>query len=161
VDLVDLDLVSLVREAALAWTEPARQAGQALSVQTPEHPVPARADPVRTRQVLDALVGNAVRVTPAGRPVVLAARLDPDSDTPVLEVRDGGPGLTDADLPVAFDQGVLRDRYEGVRPGGSGLGLALVDRLARRMGGTVEAGHAPEGGARFTLRLPAVTGPSA
>jgi two-component system sensor histidine kinase BaeS len=152
VDLVDLDLAPLVREAALAWTEPCRQAGQHLRLELPDRPVPARADPVRTRQVIDALMGNATRITPPGCPIVLAAHLEPDG-TPALQVRDGGPGLSDDDLPVAFDQGVLRDRYEGVRPGGSGLGLALVDRLARRMGGAVSAGHAPEGGACFTLRL--------
>jgi two-component system sensor histidine kinase BaeS len=153
VDLVDLDLAPLVREAAVAWTEPCRQAGQPLRVEVPQTPVPARADPVRTRQVIDALMGNATRITPSEQPIVLAAHLDEDG-VPVLQVRDGGPGLSDDDLPVAFDQGVLRDRYEGVRPGGSGLGLALVDRLARRMGGAVSAGHAPEGGACFTLRLP-------
>lgn len=70
-----------------------------------------------------------------------------------MQVRDGGPGLTDDDLPVAFDSGVLRDRYEGSRAGGSGIGLALVERLVRRMGGQVVAGHAPEGGAAFTATL--------
>jgi two-component system OmpR family sensor kinase len=75
----------------------------------------------------------------------------------VLEVRDGGPGLNDDDLPVAFEQSVLYERYRGVRKVGTGLGLAIVDRLVRRLGGTVEAGHAVEGGARFTVRLPAET----
>jgi signal transduction histidine kinase len=75
--------------------------------------------------------------------------------SPRLQVRDGGPGLAEEDLPVAFDQGVLRDRYSGSRPGGSGVGLALVDRLVRRMGGSVLAGHAAEGGASFTVTLPA------
>jgi two-component system sensor histidine kinase BaeS len=74
-------------------------------------------------------------------------------------VRDGGPGLSDDDLPVAFDPGVLRDRYEGTRPGGSGIGLALVERLVRRMGGDVAAGHAPEGGASFTVALPGAPAP--
>ena len=115
----------------------------------------AVADPARARQVVDALLSNAVRVTPAGRPVIVAVLTLPDA-TPALQVRDGGPGLADDDLPVAFDQGVLRDRYEGVRPGGSGLGLALVERLTRRMGGTVSAEHAPEGGASFTVTFSAV-----
>jgi two-component system sensor histidine kinase BaeS len=154
IDPVDLDLVELVTQAARAWQEPCRQAGVVLVTEAPSQPVPARADPVRARQVLDALVGNAVRVTPSGQPVVLAAGTD-EQGRPRLQVRDGGPGLSEEDLPVAFDQGVLRDRYQGVRPGGSGVGLALVDRLARRMGGTAVAGHAPEGGASFTVTLPA------
>jgi two-component system sensor histidine kinase BaeS len=73
----------------------------------------------------------------------------------VVEVRDGGPGLTDDDLAVAFEPSVLHERYRGLRPVGTGLGLAIVGRLAELLGGRVEAGHAPEGGARFTLRLPA------
>ena len=48
----------------------------------------------------------------------------------------------------------LYERYKGIRAVGSGLGLALAERLVRRLGGTIEAGHASEGGARFTVRLP-------
>jgi two-component system sensor histidine kinase BaeS len=70
-------------------------------------------------------------------------------------VRDGGPGLRPDDLPVAFERGELYRRYRGVRQVGTGLGLAIVQRLVQRQGGTVEAGHSPEGGARFTVRLPA------
>jgi signal transduction histidine kinase len=72
----------------------------------------------------------------------------------VLEVRDGGPGFTDDDLAVAFERGALYERYRGVRKVGSGLGLALAARLVARLGGQIEADHAPEGGACFTVRLP-------
>jgi two-component system sensor histidine kinase BaeS len=71
-----------------------------------------------------------------------------------VEVRDSGPGLTLDDVSVAFEPGVLHERYRGVRPVGTGLGLALVGRLAVGLGGAAEAGVAPEGGARFTVRLP-------
>jgi two-component system sensor histidine kinase BaeS len=83
--------------------------------------------------------------------VVIAVR---DGPGPVLEVRDGGPGFTDADLPVVFERGALYERYKGVRKVGSGLGLALAHRLVTRLGGRMEAGHAPEGGARMTVHLP-------
>jgi two-component system, OmpR family, sensor kinase len=62
--------------------------------------------------------------------------------------------LSEADLAVAFERSVLYERYRGVRQVGTGLGLAIVGRLVARLGGTVEAGHAPEGGARFTVVLP-------
>jgi signal transduction histidine kinase len=68
-------------------------------------------------------------------------------------VRDGGPGFAPDDFAVAFERGVLHSRYAGRRPGGSGIGLALISGLVTRMGGTVEAGPAPEGGARFVIRL--------
>ena len=73
----------------------------------------------------------------------------------VVEVRDSGPGLAPEDLPVAFEPGVLHERYRGSRPsGGQGLGLAIAAGLVRRMGGTIAAGTAPEGGAAFTVTLP-------
>jgi two-component system, OmpR family, sensor kinase len=87
---------------------------------------------------------------------VLAVRHERDAYGRVLvvaEVRDGGPGLSDADLAVAFDRSALYERYRGVRRVGTGLGLAIVHGLVIRIGGTIEAGHAPEGGARFTIRL--------
>src|SRR5262245_25193206 len=72
----------------------------------------------------------------------------------ILEVRDGGPGFTEDDLAVVFERGALYERYKGVRKVGTGMGLALAARLVHRLGGTIEAGHASEGGARFTVRLP-------
>jgi two-component system sensor histidine kinase BaeS len=75
----------------------------------------------------------------------------------VVEVRDGGPGLTDDDLRVAFDQGALYERYRGVRQVGTGFGLAIVHRLCARLGATVTAGHAPEGGASFRVEIPYAT----
>jgi signal transduction histidine kinase len=104
---------------------------------------------------VDGLCENALRVVPQGAPLVLAVRADADAG--VLEVRDGGPGFTDDDLAVAFDRGALHRRYRGIRKVGSGLGLALAARLVHRLGGTIEAGHAPEGGARFTVTLPYTT----
>ncbi len=110
-------------------------------------------DPLRLRQILDGLLENALRVTPVGAPIVLAVR----REGPVImtEVRDGGPGLTGEDLAVAFERSALYDRYRGVRQVGTGLGLAIVHGLATRLGASVEAGHAGEGGARFTVRMAA------
>ena len=72
-------------------------------------------------------------------------------------MRDGGPGLAPEDYAVVFDRGVLHERYRGHRPvGAGGVGLALVHGLVTRMGGTITAEPAPEGGACFTVALPAV-----
>jgi two-component system OmpR family sensor kinase len=91
-------------------------------------------------------------VTPAGEPIVFAVR--PAGTGIEVQVRDGGPGLTPDDCKVAFDRSALYDRYRGLRRVGTGVGLALVAGLAGRLGGTAEAGRAPEGGACFTVRLP-------
>lgn len=149
---VPADLHDVLRDAAGAWTPRCAAAGVTLRPEDPGVPVPARTDPGRVRQIVDALVENALRVTPADGVIVVALRTTPG--TAELEVRDSGPGLTDDDLAVAFDRSALYQRYRGVRPSGTGLGLAIVHRLATHLGGTAEAGHAQEGGARFTVRIP-------
>jgi signal transduction histidine kinase len=146
---VPVDLAALVRDAAESWRPRCEAAGIDLRVELLDGDVPVHTDPGRIRQVVDGLLENAMRVLPAGAPLVVAARAPG-----VVEVRDGGPGFTDEDLAIAFERGALRQRYEGVRKVGSGLGLALAAGLVRRLGGTIEAGHAPEGGARFTVTLP-------
>jgi len=149
---VDLDLVALVREAAQVWERRCATEGVPFFVEVQADVLPVSVDPQRLRQAVDGLLENALRVTPRGAPVVLAVRAE--GATAVLEVRDGGPGLTDDDVTVAFERSVLFERYRGVRQVGTGLGLAIVARLVGRMSGAVEAGHAPEGGARFTIHLP-------
>ncbi|SHG32197.1 Signal transduction histidine kinase [Jatrophihabitans endophyticus] len=152
VDLARVDLVALAGDAARVWQDRCAAAGVEFRLEAAAAELPARTDAVRVRQVLDGLFDNALRVTPAGRPVVLAVRTEPGAA--VAEVRDGGPGLAPDDLAVAFEQGALYERYRGERRVGTGLGLAIVHGLVTRLGGTVEAGHAAEGGARFTVRLP-------
>ncbi|WP_112724995.1 sensor histidine kinase [Micromonospora noduli] len=153
---VPVDLTQLAVDAEPTWSGRCAAVGVPFRVETPGQPVPAYTDPGRIRQVLDGLLENALRVVPPGSPVVLAVRpvgADP-AHGGVLEVRDGGPGFTDDDLAVAFERGALHERYRGVRKVGSGLGLALAAGLVRRLGGEIAAGHAPEGGAAFTVRLP-------
>lgn len=149
-DLGPVDLTELARQASAVWQQRCGEAGVTFAAELPEHPVVVHADAGRVRQVLDGLAENALRVTPEGRPVVMAVR-----PPGTLEVRDGGPGLAAEDLAVAFERSVLYERYQGVRRVGTGLGLALVGTLVRRMGGSAEAGTAPEGGASFTVRFPA------
>ena len=148
-ELSDVDLVSLVQDAATVWERRCAEEGVPFRLVLPSSPVVVRTDAGRLRQVVDGLAENALRVTPAGRPIVF------EVTGRSVEVRDGGPGLTAEDLPVAFDRSVLYERYRGVRQVGTGLGLALVGALVTRLGGTAEAGHAPEGGARFRVTLQA------
>ncbi|GAA2747256.1 HAMP domain-containing sensor histidine kinase [Terrabacter aerolatus] len=151
------DLVALGRGVESVWSRRCAAVGVPFTYAPAAADVWTVTDPARVRQLVDGLLENALRVTPSGRPIVVEVRREPGAD--VVEVRDGGPGLTDDDLGVAFEPSVLHERYRGIRPVGTGLGLAIVGRLAHVLGGTVEAGHAPEGGARFTLRLPHVTPP--
>jgi two-component system, OmpR family, sensor kinase len=149
-DMAAVALEPVVRSAAEVWHARCHARGVAFSLDVTASPT-VWADARRLRQVIDGLMENALRVTPAGRPVVLAL-------SSVLEVRDGGPGLAAEDYPVAFDRGVLHARYQETRPVGTGVGLALVHGLVTRMGGTIKAGPAPEGGAAFTVTLPTSPG---
>ncbi|MFG3706955.1 response regulator [Micromonospora sp. NPDC047670] len=137
----------------LAGTEVCRRL-RAAGDWTPVIFLTARDDEVD--RVVGLELGADDYVTPPGAPVVLAVRAagaDPAVGG-VVEVRDGGPGFTDDDLAVAFERGALHQRYRGVRKVGSGLGPALAAGLVRRLGGEIAAGHAREGGAAFTVRLP-------
>lgn len=151
------DLARIGREASEVWASRCAASGVGFIADIPDTSVPTFTDPMRVRQVIDNLAENALRVSPEGSVIVLAVR----NEWPwaVLEVRDSGPGLTGDDLAVAFEPGTLYERYRGVRPVGTGLGLALVGRLARSLSGVAEAGRATEGGARFTVRLPSADRP--
>ncbi|MFM8155095.1 MAG: histidine kinase dimerization/phospho-acceptor domain-containing protein [Actinomycetes bacterium] len=155
VNPAETDLDELVADAALVWADRAARHDVELRVERPGSPLLITTDPMRARQILDNLAENALRVSPAGSVIVLAVRAAESGA--ILEVRDSGPGLTDDDVSVAFEPGVLHERYRGVRPVGTGLGLALVGKLAGGLGGSAEAGTAAEGGARFTVHLPAAT----
>ncbi len=147
----DTDVAALLGDVYAAWHDRAAREQVTLVLEGERHPVTVVADPQRLRQAIDGLLDNALRVTPAAGTIVLDLTV---GDTVDIAVRDSGPGLTDDDLLVAFDRGALHERYRGRRHVGTGLGLALVDRLVRRQGGSVAAGHAAEGGASFVIAMP-------
>lgn len=147
-----VDLVPVISAVHAAWQPRCTAHGVPLKVTGPGSPLMVRTDAGRVRQIVDGLLENALRVVPPGQPIVVELSAAPG--VAVVQVRDGGPGFTDDDLAVAFQRGALHQRYQGVRKVGSGLGLALAAGLVRRLGGTIAAGHAPEGGACITVRLP-------
>ncbi|MDQ1513482.1 MAG: two-component system, OmpR family, sensor kinase, partial [Microbacteriaceae bacterium] len=151
--LTTIDLADLAASTLEAWRARAEGLGVRISLDVPDGPVAAHGDARRVRQVLDGLVENALRATPADGRVTLNAVSAPARAS--VGVEDSGPGLTDEDLADAFTRGILRERYRETRDVGSGLGLSIATRLAARMGGRVIAAHASTPpGARFTLELP-------
>ncbi len=151
-DRSPVDMQRFAHDAGQVWEDRCSRDGVLFHLEPPDEPLETVTDPLRLRQIVDNLAENALRVTPAGAPIVLAVRRE--REQVVVEVRDGGPGLTTDDMSVAFVPAELHSRYHGVRKVGTGIGLALVGSLATRLGGTAEAGHAAEGGARFTVRIP-------
>lgn len=147
-----VEIGRLLDQAVDAWRGRARTLDVALKALPPAAGLAVASDAQRVRQLIDGLVENALRVTPARSTVSIAARKFGTSV--VIEVRDGGPGLSPDDLAVAFERGALRARYRDIRPVGTGLGLSIAARLVSRLGGTIAAGNAPGGGAIFAVSLP-------
>ncbi|GGT00267.1 ATP-binding protein [Nonomuraea spiralis] len=143
--LNEVDVAELVHATlrARGWSD---------SVQTELPPeVTARLDPRRMDVILANLVGNALR---HGEPPV-SVRLSSGPRWIELEVRDHGPGLEEAVLPHVFDR-FYKASAARARSEGSGLGLAIARENARLHRGDLTVANAPDGGARFTLRLPRV-----
>jgi signal transduction histidine kinase len=141
-----VDLAVVAREAEERLRPRAREAG--VEVRVEGGPAPATADHGRTLQVVSNLLDNAIRVSPEGGTVAITA--GPGE----LQVADGGPGIPEADLPRAFERFHLRSRAGKGSGDGAGLGLAIVRELTEAMGGTATVENLPDGGARFTIRLP-------
>jgi two-component system sensor histidine kinase BaeS len=147
---VQVDVGALLDHVRTAWSAKATSLQVSLSV-SGTTPTPVAADPQRLRQVVDGLVENALRATPAGGRVAVTVRPAPGSY--VVDVSDTGPGLAPEDLDVAFDRGALHAKYRQTRPVGTGLGLSIAARLVARMGGTLTAANGASG-AVFTVHLP-------
>jgi len=146
-----VDVVSVLAAAAAAWRAAASSGGVVVELAASE-PVMVTTDGARLRQLVDGLIENALRVSPSGSRVALSARSG--GGGAVIDVADGGPGLTAEDAAQAFERGVLRERYRDARPVGSGLGLSIASRLVERMGGTISAHGATGGGAVFRITIP-------
>ena len=152
-DIGDVDLRDVLNAAATGWAATAAGVGVRLRVETPDTPVIARLDAARLRQVVDGLLENALRVSPADSQVRMTAFVD--ATGPEIVIRDEGPGLTPEDAAHAFERGHLHERYRNSRPVGTGLGLSIAARLIARMGGRVTAHAVLGSGAEFRIRFPA------
>ena len=109
------------------------------------------ADPAKLHDALRNLVENAVNYSPEQAEIRLDAVRAGGSC--VITVKDSGPGLPSGDLTRVFERFYRVDKSRS-RPG-TGLGLAIVKHLVELHGGTVVAANRPEGGAVFTVTLPA------
>lgn len=113
-------------------------------------------DPGRMTQVLTNIIDNALRHTPEGGRIVLAAR---ETDEAVeLSVQDSGPGLSVEDIDRIFDRFYRTDTARQRQDGGSGLGLAIAKSIVQAHGGQLSAESKPESGLKVIIRLP--TNPS-
>ena len=150
-----LDLAALVHDLVLLNRPTAAAKGLELSAHVDSVLEDCRgaaiADPARARQVLAALVGNAVKFTVRGR---VEVRLSLAADHRIaVAVADTGPGLGEDELAAAL-RPFERIARTSAGSSGAGLGLPLAGQLARLMGGELRAESAPGVGSCFTLELP-------
>ena len=146
----DCDL-SEIAEGALAEVRPV--AGDHEISISSGGPVKVDGNPDELHRMVVNLLDNAVRHTPGGTEVTLSVAQE--NGRALLEVSDDGPGI-----PQELEDQVFGRFVRGAGPAdraggdGTGLGLAIVDAVATSHGGNAEAGSSPQGGARFTVRLP-------
>jgi len=112
------------------------------------------ADERRLKQVLVNLLANAVKFTPEGGKVGLEVRGDPARGSVTFTVWDTGIGIAAENLPRLFQPFVQLDNSLNRQHAGTGLGLALVMRLAKAHGGGVAVESTPGQGSRFSVTLP-------
>ncbi len=110
------------------------------------------ADPERMAEVLDNLLGNAVKFTPAGGRIALRTRVE--GGRGVLDVEDTGMGIASEDLPRIFDRFYRSARSIRLATPGTGLGLAIALSLVEAQDGVLGVRSEPGAGSTFTVGLP-------
>jgi PAS domain S-box-containing protein len=148
----EVDLRLLLSGAAELLCQRAYDKGVEIStVVAPQVPHLIRADEGRLRQVINNLMGNAVKFTEHGGICVVASLVDGSLR---VEVRDTGVGVAPAKHQAIFDEFVQADSSHARKFGGTGLGLAISKRLVNSMGGDIGVDARPGGGSCFWFNLP-------
>ncbi|MDO8772383.1 MAG: sensor histidine kinase [Burkholderiaceae bacterium] len=165
ISLAMVDVAALAREVAREWTPRAVAAGVDLGFEGVDSLL-VRGERVLLREALSNLIDNALRYavgtvgadgTASAQPgredavrVTLRVHPDPQAGCSVVEVEDNGPGLTEQDMSHAFE----RFWRASELPGGCGLGLAIVQEIARQHGGTAQAVAVAPHGLKVRISLP-------
>ncbi|ACU36252.1 PAS domain-containing sensor histidine kinase [Actinosynnema pretiosum subsp. pretiosum] len=147
--LAEVDVAGLLAEAEHDHANPAESAGIELVVEPVDGPK-VRGDAVRLSQVLDNVIGNALKFTPAGGRVRVRSQVDPTGW--LITVSDTGIGIPAADLPDLFD--VFRRAGNSTGVPGSGLGLSICRQIMALHGGNIRVRAAEGRGTTVELTLP-------
>ncbi|WP_433172783.1 sensor histidine kinase [Actinoallomurus sp. CA-150999] len=148
---VDLTRLAVDAVAGTRAVEPDRP----IDLETADEAV-VLGDAMRLRQVLDNLLANVRRHTPAGTPATV--RIGVADDQVEIAVIDHGPGLTEDQCERVFERFYRTDRSRSREHGGAGLGLSIVAAVTEAHGGTVAVTSEPDEGTTFTVRLPRAPG---
>ena len=147
--VIPMDLAVMAQEVIALYAQ--ELDAKAMSVEARLHAAPICADPDRIRQVLLALIDNAMRYAP-GRGLVIETGMA--AGMSLLSCRDYGPGFPVDALDRAFEPFWRAEDSRARDKGGSGLGLSVVRTIAVAHGGRVEASNMNDGGACVSVFLP-------
>ena len=155
---VAVNVKALTNETLDGFRQAIKEARITILTDLPEKEVTLQADPYALRQALGNLIRNALEAMPDGGELAVRVRLEgvePGGAVGVgarmveISVQDSGPGIPAEEIDRIFTPFFTR------KEGGTGLGLALVQKTVLALGGRVVAGNREGGGACFTIRLPA------
>lgn len=168
-----LDLAPVLYELAEEVGPLVEAAHLALRVDVPPHLPTVAVNPESIRSAVRNLLDNAIKYTPAGGTITLAAWAErsapfhpspssrrpqhadhPEGPAVAIQVRDTGQGIPPEHLPRIFERFYRVESTRSQRPGGAGLGLSLVQAIVTAYGGRVTVQSEPGRGAVFTLYLP-------
>ncbi|MGE5073919.1 MAG: sensor histidine kinase [Anaerolineae bacterium] len=151
-DRENASLTDLISDTLESFSELAARKGVAISGQADPSIDPVFMDTMRIGRVLDNLIANALRHTPAGGAIdVRASRADSKVE---VSVSDTGEGIQPDDLPNVFDSFYRGEKSRSRLTGGSGLGLAIARGIVRAHGGEISVQSQPGRGSRFSFTLP-------
>ncbi len=145
-------LADLISDTLESFSALARERGVTLAGAVAPGVDPVTVDAPRIGRLLNNLIGNALRHTPAGGWVKVSA--EREGAQVRLTVADTGEGISPADLPHIFERFYRGEKSRSRDTGGAGLGLAIVRGIVRAHGGDITAESQPGAGTTFHIRLP-------
>jgi PAS domain S-box-containing protein len=150
------DLTAVVREVADSFKPQAQTKAIELALNLPDHGASLVTDPARLRQVVGNLVSNAVKYTPRGGHVRVevcmpAGRSNGKRQFADIRIADDGPGIQPEKLSQLF---IEFSRFDATAAEGAGIGLAISQKIAQALGGSISVENHTDRGCTFTLHLP-------
>ena len=154
---VPVDVRAKVLAIAEAFRPQADMNRLSLDVDLPPEMPAIQSDPARVQQILGNLISNAIKYTQRDGHVTIRARAEQSAsasnggDGVVIEVIDDGPGISLENQKRLFREFT---RFDPKAAEGAGIGLAISQRIARALGGTIAVESEPGSGSKFSLSLP-------
>jgi signal transduction histidine kinase len=153
-----VSLPQVLREVQGRFESSARERGLALCLECPDEPLQVWGDRNELDRMLNNLVSNAIKYTPAGQ---VCVRLEAAGGSAHITVADSGIGIPQDALPHLFQEFFRASNAKALEETGTGLGLSIVQDLVHRYGGGIDVNSVEGQGTTFTLTLPLATTPAA